>query len=612
MSGTKWWRTAALIGIAVLCSNDLCLAKNVKLDKIVVTPSKIEEYQGESTRKVEVVTSGDIEESGASDISQVLTSLTSVNMSDYGGLGAQKSVRMRGSTAAQVLVMIDGRPINSPRDGEIDLSTIPLDNIDRIEVLYGPGSSLYGSQAMGGTVNIITKRPPAEKQKTESTTTFGSYREFSQVLSHGARVKNLGYLLTGTYIQDEGYRPNSKFRAEDLNVKLEYHLNLTNDIIFNSGVYKNRGGVPGSTAVPSSTDNQRVKRYFFDLGWKFRPDDSSSLDLRAYKTYDRLEYIQLPATDNTIHTTKVLGIDLQVAQKLRDFYQLIMGINGVGNYNDSTFSAKHSYNVVSVYMENQFEFFRRLKLTAGGRIDCYSNFGGQFNPSGSAMYSLDDNNSIRAVISRSFRVPTFNDLYWPNSLWAQGNINLRPERGVTVEVGYDTRITDRLTTGITYYRNDFSNQIMWMPLTADPWAAWSPQNISSSIINGIEVTNKLLLTDTLELGVNYTFLKAKDGDTQKYLIYQPVDKVDISLRYRDSNGLLCEISGQATDQRFATADNTVKVKKFFVAKLNISKKFKEGFTYFITLDNLFNERFQVIRNQPMSLFSMSGGMKAEF
>jgi outer membrane cobalamin receptor len=511
-----------------------------------------------------------------------------------------------------VLVLIDGRPINSPRDGEIDLSTIPLDNIDRIEVMYGPGSSLYGSQAMGGTVNIITKNPPKEKQKTESTTTFGSFKEFSQRISQGARLKKLGYLLTGAYESDHGFRENSEFNAEDLNAKFDYQLNAKNDIVFNSGIYKNRVGVPGSTASPSSINKQKVFRHFFDLNWDFKPDDLSSLSLKAYQTYDRLEFVQLPLAENAIQTTKVRGINLQVAQELYKFYQLIMGLNYVQNLNDSTTSAKHYYDVWAFYMENQFEFFDRLKLTAGARVDKYSNFGTELDPSATLSYKLDENNRIRALISRSFRAPTFNDLYWPFDGFAQGNVNLRPERGVTVEAGFDTRITDKLSTGITYYRNDFSNLINWAPQSADPSAIWQPMNIDSAVINGIEITNALALTDNLEFDVAYTYLRAKNSATGKYLIYQPIDKVDMALKYKDKCGLACQVSGQSVDQRFDDPNNSVKVKKFFVVNMHISKKFKEGFTYFITLDNIFNARCQTLRNYPMPLCSMSGGAKVEF
>jgi outer membrane receptor for ferrienterochelin and colicins len=600
-----------IVGVLSIC-NGLCFAEKVKLDKIVVTPSRTEEYQGDSPRKVEVITAADIEASGAQDVSDVLTSLGSVNINSNGGLGAQKTIHMRGSSAAQVLVMVDGRPINSPRDGMVDLSAIPLDNIDRIEVVYGPSSSLYGSQAMGGTVNIITKNPPEGKPRTESTTTFGSFEEFSQRIYHGARIKKLSYLLTGTYESDRGFRENSEFKAEDLNMKLGYQLNATNNFIFNSGVYHSRVGVPGSTVYPSSTDKQKVDSDFFDLSWDFKPSTDTTLSMKAYQTSDRMEYVQMPLSENSIQTTKARGINLRVAQGFYKFYELIMGLDYVQNFNDSTTTAKHYYDVWAVYMENQFEFFERLKLTVGARLDSYSNFDTEFDPSGTITYKLDDDNKVHALISRSFRVPTFNDLYWPSSTsWGytvSGNPNLKPEKGVTVEVGYNTKISDLFSGSLTYYRSSFSQLINWV----DEGMLWHPININSAVVNGIEAQGNLYLTENFEFDTNYTMMIAKDTETHKYLIYQPVNKVDIILKYKDKKGLLCQFTGQYVDPRFHDSANNIKVKKYFLARLNISKKFKEGFTYFITLDNLFNARYQSQRNYPMPLYSMSGGVKAEF
>ena len=125
--------------------NSFLLAEEVDLERIVVTPSRIEESYGSTSRKVDVITQEEIANSQATDCAQLFTELTSVNISNYGGLGANKNIRMRGSTSAQVLVMVDGRPINNPRDGEVDLSTIPLEDIKQIEILHGPASSLNSS-----------------------------------------------------------------------------------------------------------------------------------------------------------------------------------------------------------------------------------------------------------------------------------------------------------------------------------------------------------------------------------------------------------------------------------------------------------------------------------
>ena len=165
-----------LLGTVFSLANAYC-DDSVELSKIVVTPSRIEQSEEKTPYKVDVVTGSEMRQAYPEDVTEALETLPSVNINDYGSLGATKSIRMRGATASEVLVLMDGRPLNSPRDGEVDLSTVPLAQVGRVEVVYGPGSSLYGSSAMGGTVNIISREPP-QKMKTEFTSLAGTFRTY--------------------------------------------------------------------------------------------------------------------------------------------------------------------------------------------------------------------------------------------------------------------------------------------------------------------------------------------------------------------------------------------------------------------------------------------------
>ena len=607
------------LGATILISTNLSWAEDIELEKIVVTPSRIEESSSDIARKVDIITSKDIEKSGAQDLVTVLTGLTSVNISDYGGLGATKTMRMRGSSAAQVLVLVDGRPINNPRDGQAELNNIPLENIDRIEIMHGPGSSLYGAGAMGGTVNIITKRPPKEKQKTELSTSFGTFRTYIERISHGARISKFGYLICGEYESSEGFRDNSNFDAKDLNAKFEYELNSENNIILNSGFYKSKLGTPGQISSPDIDDKQKVLKNFLDLNWLFRPDEAGALSAKIYNNYDRLEFIENTAgslfdtaLNKDIHTTKVSGIDLQFSKQLFENYQGIFGFNYVTNINDSTSCAKHKYIVRAGYLENKLDLFKDLKVDFGARIDDYSNFGTEVTPSLSFLYNLNEDNKLHGLVSRSFRAPTFNDLYWPDEGWAKGNPNLKPEKGITVELGIETKVNKYLLSNITFYRNDYNDLINW----TEEAGVWQPKNVNSAVIDGIEFENKIYLINNLELDLNYTFLSAKDDKTHKYLIYQPKHKLDCSLKYKDLNGFTFEIKGQFTDKRFHCIDDpfasTIKVKRFFDLGLNVYKKIGRNFTYFVGIDNLLNKKYQVIHDYPMPGFSITNGMKLEF
>ncbi|MDD5282492.1 MAG: TonB-dependent receptor, partial [Candidatus Omnitrophica bacterium] len=446
----------------VIILSSVAAAEDVDLDKIVVTPSRIEESSGDVGRVVDVLTSADMEKSGSQDLASALTDLTSVDISNYGGPNAEKSIRMRGSTSAQVLVLMDGRPINNPRDGSVDLSNIPLDNISRVEVMHGPGSSLYGSSAMGGVVNIITKNPPKEGQKAEVYSSFGTARTYIERMLYGAKVSKLGFLVSGGYQSSEGFRENSELSAKDCNLKLAYELNGENNVSFNSGFYTSKVGVPGATNEFDADDKQNTLKRFFDLNWEFQPDEQTGVSARAYQSYDRLEFLENstdlflnPANKKDIHGTTVRGFDLQLDKRLLDTYSIVGGFNYVYNLNDSTSSGKHRYHVSSGYLENRLDLFdEKLNVNLSARLDDYSNFGTQINPSLDLLYKLNDAIKFHGLISRSFRAPTFNDLYWPNDGMGEGNPNLKPEKGVTGELGVESRINKYITSGFTYYRSD--------------------------------------------------------------------------------------------------------------------------------------------------------------
>lgn len=593
-------------------------SEDVDLERIVVTSSRTEEYYDESSRQIDVLTSKNIEKSRAEDVSEVLTDLTSVNISSNGGIGGQKTIRMRGSTAAQVLVLVDGRPVNSPRDGTIDLNNIPLDNIERIEVMHGPGSSLYGSQAMGGVVQIITKKPPKEGHKTEFTTSFGTFRTYLERLLHGAKIANFSYLISGQYQSSEGARENSMFNGKDLNAKMEYQLNGQNKLTLNSGFLKNRIGVPGPKNYPDKDNKQVTLDNFIDTNWNFTPDSDTQINAKLYNNYDRLEYNEnsidyfFETGDKFIHTTKVRGIDFNASKKLQDSFSITAGINYVANFNDSTSSAKHKYSVLAEYLNTHLDIGKKLSLDLGARIDDYSNFGSDISPNLSVLYKISENTKLRGLVAQSFRAPTFNDLYWPNTGYERGNPDLRPEKGTTGEVGIETKLNERIITCINYSRSHFKRLIQWQPESADPLALWQPTNIGSAIIDTIEYENRFLLTRKFELDLGYTFLKAKDAKQNTFLIYQPEHKLDCSLKYKDELGFSFEINGQFVDRVYADAANTSTVKRSLVFNLTASKKFKNGITCFSSIRNLLNRKYEVNKNFPMPGFSITNGVKFEF
>lgn len=587
-------------------------AEDIDLERIVVTPSRTEEVYGGVGRKVDIISKQELNYLNPKNISEILEDIPSVNISDYGSLGAQKTISMRGSTASQILVLVDGRPMNSPRSGDIDLNTIPLDSIERIEVMHGPASNLYGSSAMGGVVNIITKQPPAKGQHAEFLSSFGTFRTYQEHLSYGVKANNFGYRLNTSYQSSRGYRDNAEFNAKDASSKFTYEFNPENKLILNGGFYKDRVGLPGLITSPDLNDQQLDRKNFFELNWQIKPWENKDIELsnRVYQNYDRLEFIETPdPLDKTTHTTKSRGINLKYNQGISPIYRLICGFDWTNNLNDSTASAKHDYIVRAGYIENQLDLLENLKINFGARLDDYSNFGTEPSPSFNLLYRIKEDTKLHFLIARSFRAPTFNDLYWPSTGFEEGNPNLQPEKGITTEFGIWRKFSRLFQWEITYFRSNYDKLIKWQE---DSDNIWRPKNIDSAIIDGLEQEFKINLMDNLNLKMNYTYLMAKDDKTHKYLTYQPKHKANFSVEYKGLPGFNLRLEGQFIDRRFHNAANTIYVKRYYVLGMKLSKEINKNLNLFFNIDNLLNKKYQVIRSYPMPGFSLTSGMKLKF
>ncbi|MGB4520577.1 MAG: TonB-dependent receptor [Candidatus Omnitrophota bacterium] len=584
-------------------------AADVDLERIVVTPSRTEKSYKSAIQKVDVITAGEIESSQAESPAKVLEEISSVAIKDYGGPAAAKYISMRGANSKQVLIMIDGRPVNSAHSGDVDLGTIPVDNISRIEVVHGPVSGLYGSSAMGGVVNIITKEPPKKGFQTSIYSGFGTFRSYTEKLNHGGCFGKFGYFVSGDYKSSQGSRGHSEYSAKNSNIKMEYSFTDMGKISFNSGFSRSDSELPGSKTNSTLDDYQKWLKRFFDVTWKVKLQDRLGVSLKTYENHDRLEYTNRPVPlDRSVHLTKKRGEDLQFDYQLFDFDKLLFGFNYVGNFDDSSKTKKHKYNVRSGYFQNQMELFKKLKIDFGARVDDYSNFGTETTPNISLAYEINDNIKIHSLYGSSFRAPTFSDLYWDEAS-AKGNPNLMPEKGKSYELGIEQRFFNNLTADLTYFRNDFKDMINWQQ-GAD--SIWQVQNVNKANIQGVEFNSNLALNQNLDLNLEYTYQRPRDQKLHKYLTDQPQYKVNASLGYHDLKGFKINMKWQFVNRTFSNETNTQYVKRYFLLGLDASKKLNQFATIFISMDNVINRAYEIVKNYPMPGFSVNGGLKAEF
>lgn len=597
--------------VIVLVCFSLCFGEeplNIELEKIIVTPLNSGQSYSEISRNLEVVDYSKPELLSMQTIAVPLDKLTSVYTTDYGQLGAVKDIHIRGSSAEQVLIMVDSRPINNPRTGMTELYQVSPDTIERIEVIKGPASSVYGSSAIGGVVNVITKKP-SEKPSTTIVSTFGTFRTFHESLSTSAIFKGFGYRLNYAHDSSSGDRDNSGYLSNNWDAKLNYEIAERNNIYFNGGYFQNKAGAPGSVFLPQVDDHQRNFNNFLDLGWDAEIFDGANMSLRGYQNTDKLEFEEgYDPLIKTASRTRVRGIVAKYDQTFFDVYKLIAGFDGKDNKMNSSNSGKHRYAVRSPFVQNEISLWEKVFVNFGARWDDYSNL--KKEPTQSAGISVKPHEyvKLRANYAKGFRAPTFSELYWPFDGWTEGNPLLRPEKSWSWEGGFDIDYPCGLRLGATYYTNKVKDLINWA--AGDDWV-WRPSNVSSAKIDGCEFSSSIPLLKHLKADVGYTYLNAMDRELDRYLIYRPKHKVDL--------GLTCEyervyirLSGQSLGRRYVDTSNSEVLKADFIANLEAQYKVNNSLTTFLSIDNIFNKNYQRILGYPMPGFAINGGVKCEF
>ncbi len=601
----------SLLGFAVIftplarCEDPV----NVELEKIIVTPLRTEQSYGETSRDMDVVRFSGLIPAYEGNISKPLDKLTASSVIDYGSLGALKSIQLRGSTTAQVLVLIDSRPINDPRSGEAELHQIPTDAIERIEVIKGPASAVYGSSAIGGVINIVTKSP-TKKPKTTIESSFGTFKTFHESLSTSAAIKDFGYFFNYTYDSSLGHRDNSEYRSHNWTTKLDYRIGDDNKLSFNGGYFEDRAGAPGSILLPETDDLQFNFKNYLDLAWSAKLFDAASISLRGYQNTDRLEFISStdPRPLKDTARSRVRGLVAQYTQEFFDFYKVIAGFDGKDNKANASTFGKHRYIIRSPFLQNEISLGKDWNVNFGARWDDYSNFGGESTQSAGVSYKINESAKLRVNYAKGFRAPTFNDLYWPFDGFTEGNPGLRPEKSWSWEGGFDIEYPNKFEISATYFTNKLKDLINWAP--GDDFV-WRPTNVGAAKIDGIELKTVVPLAGCLKADFGYTHLYPLDIETDRYLIYRAKHKLDSGLTY-EYERLNVRFYGQLLGRRYTNVTNTGFLKQDVVCYLDASYKANNNLTAFLSIDNIFNRKYQRIQDYPMPGFAINGGIKVDF
>ncbi len=596
----------------------------LKLEKIVITATRTPHLLKDVPVNTTVITEKEIEQTGASTVAEAIENVAGMRVTAYGGKGSLNTAHIRGSAADQVLVLMDGRELNPAASGTVDLGLFPVQSIERIEIVRGPFSSLYGASALSGVINIITK-PAPEKRQTEIRASSGTYETGEYTLTHGGKLGKAGYFLSAKLGDSAGDRENSSCNETYATAKLTYEVDDSSGFSLLAGYSHRDTGVPGSTTYPTPSAQEEDKRNFLDLSYHKNLKGGSRLLAKTFIEqyeicYQDPEAWGAPTKDTTENLASGMQIQYSLPWKqhlstagleLKQDRVKVTTIDGT-----SRIGGTRKLDMVSLHLQDEMSLSPRLVLIPGLRYDNPSTYDSQSSPRVSLLYLLGENTRLRASYGQAFRPPTANDLYWYEDWgWGMGlfgNEDLKPEKSRSYELGLEHKFNLPLLARVSWFDRKTDQLISWVEIS--PWH-WQVTNVDKAHNQGIESELRLQLTPRLSAGLNYLYQQAKDkGEeyTGNYLAYTPEYKMGLSLEYETDFGLAIHIEAEKIGEQYTNRENTQKLKGYALLGAKLSQRLTKKVEVFAMGENLLDESYEVFRDYPMPGRRINLGMKIGF
>jgi len=510
-----------------------------KLNPVVVTATRIPQPIADIGTTITVVEDPQIQDQKIDRVANVLREVPGVQVTQSGSPGSETDVSIRGATASQTLVLVDGVEVNAGATGSFDLANLTTDNLDRIEILRGAGGSLYGSQAIGGVVNVLSQE--GEGPATASILSGGGNRATSQqVATVSGAQGNLGYSGAVSYFSTEGYRPvNDNSDNLALNGRLDYHLSDDTVIrgfaryIASNVSLPNFNVFSGSALDPTAHDRNEFMLFKGEIEHHFGDNllvRTNSFFVRQDQRTTSVPYLGNVSSEEdripdetrgglaeAIYTwPKLEGFRTLVGFEFRDLWVRSDSISTFASgmphppleTSISLFRARRQE--YAGYLEQEGSFFKgHVLVTSGFRVDGNSQFGEEVSPGWSVAIPITRiSTTLRGSYNEGFRAPSFDELYFPNF----GNPKLQPEVSSEWDGGFTTNFGERASLTATYFSRRVKNLIVTVPCPSCLFGS-EAGNAARVDVQGVEIVPSLTLIKGLTLSGNVTILDETHADS---------------------------------------------------------------------------------------------------
>ncbi len=597
--------------------------KMYQLGGVVVTATRSRIAMEDSPSPMEVIEVRDLDNSNGTTVADVLEDLSSVFIKDQGGMAALKTISMRGSGSEQVLLLVNGNRLNSFQNELADLSLLPLNDVERIEIVHGGSSALYGADALGGVINILTRQPDSDfHAKAEASSGSLGYEKYLLETQGGIG----GLALVAGFGTERG-RDDYSFHFQLPSAKETTAVRGDDDFVRRQLYVHGNSAPDNQSAVEFSLQNVVADRGIpgpFDPSMpSFARESDDNLNMSTTYTDDHVRAAEVTVRMNfqyglendneplTFYKNILGSLNPQVRLTLDDHEKLNVGGELVqGTLESPDFDSKITRVEKALYVssESRFDFDRRLfdRISVYGtiRYDNISDVDAAVTPKlGVNIRLLSDGDiRLRSSLGQNFRPPSFNDLFYRGF----SDPNLKPERSTAFDIGLlsDVKVLGEQNFEITWFQQTTDDRIVFDPAT------YLPVNIGKVVAEGLEAAyHAHIFERLLDVGVNYSLTDARkrnrdnatDSTYDKQIIYVPENVVNLSLSLR-LDPLTVNVHHTFVGERFTTQDNRQSLPAYRITDANVVIHSTLGtWKIFLKADvnNLLNVDYQVFQQYPM-------------
>ncbi|MEP7133169.1 MAG: TonB-dependent receptor, partial [Acidobacteriota bacterium] len=576
-------------------------------EAVVVTATATPEERAEIGVAATVVTRDEIDRHGYRTVSEALRSVPGLDVARSGPEGSITSVFLRGANSTGALLLIDGVRMNSVFFGGYDFSSLTTENVERIEVVRGPFSALYGSDALGGVIQIFT-RSPAGGLSGRASVEGGNagHREGEASASWGDGP--WGVAASVREGRSDNDRRNSDWRQTSASARMDFRPFPDARLGLEASIVDGKTGIPGPVGGESPHARSTWREERFAVPVSFSPAEGHEATLLVADVWSRPTYADPDQSFDA--TTRLRSYQGRVSDTWTSGISRATGfatwergeVDDASNFG-TNLAGSHT-TLWGAGIEETMRLSRGWTATGGLRYDRHSQFGSAWSPRGTlAWLSADSLWKIRASAGSAFRAPSIGELYYPFS----GNAGLKPERSRAYEIGGE-RAIPRGSAEVSLFWNEFRDLIVY------DFASFQDRNVGRARTRGIEGALRQQVAPAVAVDLGYTYLDARDLTAADTLIRRPRHRGSVSLVLTPLAGLSiaprATFVGRRRDQS-ATTGSSLENPSY--VRYDLFVRYAWGrLSPFARIENATDRRYDEVAGYPAARRRFAAGLEAGF